>query len=411
MSAQAEILFLAHRIPFPPDKGDKIRSWRLLQFLSQRFRVHLACFVDDPADFAHEARLAALCESATLIPLDRTAAMARSARGLLDGAPLTLAYFRDRRMTRAVENLRGRPLAAEIAFSSTMAQYIERETPGRPRLVDFCDADSEKFSAYAADAAFPMKHVLEREARTLGDYEIAVANWADASFAITPEEAALFNRRGLRRPVDWWCNGVDADYFDPTIEFEATPEAADIVFTGAMDYRANIDAANWFVSEVWPLVRDALPDARFAIVGARPTRDVKALEQSDGVRVTGRVDDIRPWIAQAKIAVASLRVARGVQNKVLEAMAMAKPVVATAAAATGLSIRAGEDILIADEPRAFADQMISLLHVGERRAKIGAAARARVLADYQWDRQLARFGDALQSSIAPSSSSRAMSAA
>ena len=414
MSGRDEILFLAHRVPFPPDKGDKIRSWRLLQFLSQRFRVHLACFVDDPADFAYEPRLSELCESATLIPLDRAGAMARSARGVLDGAPLTLAYFRDRRMARAVEKLRRRSLAAEIAFSSTMAQYIEREIPGRLRLVDFCDADSEKFSAYAADASLPMKYVLAREARMLGAYETAVANWADASFAITQEEAALFNRYDVHRPVRWWCNGVDTNYFDPAVGFAAPPEAADIVFTGAMDYRANVDAADWFARTVWPLVRKANPKARFAIVGARPAKAIKTLEQRDGVRVTGRVDDIRPWIAQAKIAIAPLRIARGIQNKVLEAMAMGKPVVATAAAATGLSVRAGEDIVIADDPAVFADRVSALLNGEEQRAKIGAAARARVLADYQWDRQLARFGEALQSSMASSSSSsssRAVSAA
>lgn len=413
MSTRDEILFLAHRIPFPPDKGDKIRSGRLLQFLSQRFRVHLACFVDDPADFAHEARLAELCESVTLIPLDRTVAAMRTARGFLNAAALTLGYFRDERMARAVDTLRHRPLAAEIVFSSTMAQYIEREVPGRPRLVDFCDADSEKFSDYANGAAFPMKYVLAREARTLGAYETTVANWADASFAITPEEAALFNRRtGVQRPVGWWCNGVDTDYFDPATNFAPAPYAAEIVFTGAMDYRANIDAADWFVRTVWPLVRAADPDACCAIVGARPTQAVKMLEQADGVRVTGRVDDIRPWIAQAKIAVAPLRVARGIQNKVLEAMAMGKPVVATAAATTGLSVRAGEDVIIADDPGAFADRVSALLNNEEQRAKIGAAARARVLADYQWDRQLARFGEALQSSmISLSSPSSAMSAA
>ena len=413
MSGRDEILFLSHRIPYPPDKGDKIRSWRLLQFLSERYRVHLACFVDDPADFAHEKRLSELCESATLVALDRKIATMRSARGLLNGAPLTCAYFRDQRMANAVEKLRERPLVAEVAFSSTMAQYIEREVSGRPRLIDFCDADSQKFSDYADDASFPMAYILAREARTLGAYESVVANWADASFAITPEEAALFNRRGLSRRVGWWRNGVDTDYFDPTIEYPAFSGAADIVFTGAMDYRANIDAADWFVREVWPTVHTANPRARLAIVGARPTGAVKALERVDGVCVTGRVEDIRPWIAQAKMAVAPLRVARGVQNKVLEAMAMAKPVVATSAAATGISLSLGEEVVIADSSADFADKVNMLLHDNIWRREIGAAARARALTDYQWARQLARFGDALQSSIGSSSSSKppAMSAA
>ncbi len=411
MSNAPEVLFLAHRIPYPPDKGDKIRSWRLLQFLAARYRVHLACFVDDPADFAHKDMLSEICESATLLPLDRTIATARSTRGLLAGEPLTLAYFRDARMMRAVEALRRRPLAAEIAFSSTMAQYIETGVAGRPRLIDFCDADSEKFSAYAGDARFPMKFVLAREGKTLAAYENAVANWADASFAITGDEAAQFNRRaGLSRPVGWWSNGVDTEYFDPSCTNDVPGGAADIVFTGAMDYRANIDAVLYFVEEVWPAVRRAAPSATFAIVGARPSRAVMALGEVDGVCVTGRVEDIRPWICAAKLAVAPLRIARGIQNKALEAMAMATPMVATSAAATGLSVRAGEEIVIADTAEEYAAAIIELLNDGARLAAIGAAARRRVVTDYGWDRQLARFDAALQSALASPSSSASSAA-
>ncbi len=400
MSDKPEVLFLAHRIPFPPDKGDKIRSWRLLTYLARRFRVHLACFVDDPADFAHEPRLLDICESATLIPLERRPALLRSARGFVDGAALTVAYFRDAAMAGAVDALRARPLAAEIAFSSTMAQYIETPVKGRPRIVDFCDADSEKFTRYAADAGFPMNRVFAREGRLLGAAENAIANWADASFAITPDEAARFNRRGgVRRHVDWWSNGVDTDYFDPSHGFPGPAAPADVVFTGAMDYRANIDAAEFFVREVWPVVRASSPSATFAIVGARPTRRVKALERVKGVRVTGRVDDIRPWIAGAKVAVAPLRVAQGIQNKVLEAMAMAKPVVATTAAATGVVAKPGIEIVLADGPAAFAAATRDLLRSALRRERIDAAARARVVADYPWDRQLSRFGDGLDAAL------------
>ncbi len=401
MSDKPEILFLAHRIPFPPDKGDKIRSWRLLDYLAGRFRVHLACFVDDPADFAHEPRLLEVCESATLIPIERRSALVRSARGLVDGEPLTVAYFRDPAMASAVDALRERPLVAEIVFSSTMVQYVETPVEGRPRIVDFCDADSDKFTSYAADAIFPMNWIFTREGALLGNAENTAANWADASFAITPDEAALFNRReAIVREVGCWSNGVDTDYFDPSGDFPLVSAPADIVFTGAMDYRANIDAVEFFVREIWPFVRAKAPAATFAIVGARPTRRVKALARTAGVRVTGRVDDIRPWIAGAKIAVAPLRVARGLQNKVLEGMAMAKPVVATTAAATGVLAKPGVEIVLADAPAAFAAATVDLLIHASRRERTGAAARARVVADYQWDRQLSRFGAALDSELA-----------
>ncbi len=400
MSDKPEILFLAHRIPFPPDKGDKIRSWRLLKYLAGRFRVHLACFVDDPADFAHEARLLEICESATLISLERRSALIRSALGFADGAPLTVSYYCDAAMADAVDALRERPLVAEVAFSSTMAQYIEMPVDGRPRVLDFCDADSEKFFEYAAKAAFPMNRVFAREGQLLSDAENQIVNWANASFAITPDEATQFNcRNGVRRDVEWWSNGVDTDYFDPLQSLPPIGTPADVVFTGVMDYRANIDAATWFVREVWPAVRAKAPAATFAVVGARPTRAVRALARVGGVRVTGRVDDIRPWIAGAKVAVAPLRVARGLQNKVLEAMAMATPVVATTAAATGIAAKPGVEIILADAPAAFAAATIDLLRHSSRRERTGAAARARVVADYQWDRQLSRFGDALDAAL------------
>lgn len=400
MTGGPEILFLAHRIPYPPDKGDKIRSWRLLKHLAERCAVHLACFVDDPADFAHADYLRSLCRSAVFIPLNPRAAKAKSALGVVSGEPLSVAYFRDDAMRRAVAAVRARPLAAEIAFSSTMAQYIEPAVAGRPRIVDFCDADSEKWRQYAQTASGPMRFIYAREAARLEQTETAIANWADASFAVTPEEAALFNRRpGMRARVDWWSNGVDADYFSPTAPLVKNSAGADIVFTGAMDYRANIEAAHYFLKNVWPLVLAARPDARFAIVGARPAKSLRARAGENSVIVTGRVEDVRPWLQAAKLVVAPLRVARGLQNKVLEAMAMAKPVVATGAAAAGVGAAAGEEIVIADDAQTMAQAVLALMSDERARAAMGLAARAAMLERFSWARRLERFDDAVSDLI------------
>lgn len=414
MSERPEILFLVHRIPYPPNKGDKIRSWRLLNELAAQYRVHLACFVDDPADFAHAPVLHEICASATLVPLGRRAGIVRSIKAIIDGAPLTAAYFHDEDMAHAVAAIRARPLAAEIAFSSTMAAYIEEPIKGRPRIVDFCDADSEKFFDYAAKAAFPMRQVFSREGRLLYAMENEVANWADASFAITSDEASRFNmRHEISEDVRWWSNGVDTKYFDPHADFSRSAPPIDLIFTGAMDYRANIDAVNWFARKVWPDVRRAFPAATFAVVGARPTRAVRRLGRITGVRVIGRVDDMRPWLESARVAIAPMQVARGIQNKVLEGMAMGKPVIATKAAATGIAVKPGIEILLADTPHAFAAATIDLLKNASRRQRTGAAARERVAADYQWDRQLSRFSEALSALLPPAetSSTRESSAA
>ncbi len=393
-----QMLYLAHRIPYPPDKGDKIRSWNTLEHLAKRFRVHLAAFVDDPADFQHEAFLNGICESATLIPLDRRSAAIRSARGFLSGEALTLNYYRDRRMANAVARARTHGLAAEIAYSSAMAQYIEGRS-NAPRLVDFCDADSAKWLDYAQRRSWPMSALYAREGARLADAESAIINWSDAAFAISEEEADLLgSREDAEKAVAWYCNGVDANYFAPDRIDAVEPHTT--VFVGAMNYWPNVDAVTWFHREIWPLVRAAKNDATFAIVGSNPTKDVRALDGRDGIRVTGRVADVRPFVAGAKVVIAPMRIARGVQNKVLEAMAMGKAIVSTPAGLEGIDARIGVEAIVAAAAPAFADEVVQLANDKGKADRIGAAARARILSDYLWPHQLARLDATLDALIA-----------
>ena len=326
MSARRNVLFLAHRIPYPPDKGDKIRSWRLLRHLSKTLNVHLGCFVDDPDDFQHVDTVRRETESAVFIPLNPTHARLRSARALLTDQPLSFSYYDDRRMHAFVKTARSGELAAEIAFSSSMAPYIA-DAHGAPRIVDLCDADSEKWRDYAKQDAGLMRGVYAREGARLAVAETKMINWADAALAISDAEAAIFGERdGVKKPVLRFANGVDVDYFAPRPDRVPAALAADVVFVGAMDYRANIDAVRWFSREVWPQVRKRAPEATLAIVGARPDKQVSRLHERDGIVVVGKVDDVRPHLQFAHAVVAPMKIARGVQNKVLEAMAMARPV-------------------------------------------------------------------------------------
>ncbi|MFZ5616661.1 MAG: TIGR03087 family PEP-CTERM/XrtA system glycosyltransferase [Pseudomonadota bacterium] len=394
---RAAILYLAHRIPYPPNKGDKIRSWRTLEHLARRFRVHLAAFVDDRGDFQHRDHLESVCESVALVPLNRRVATLRSAAGLLTGAPLTRAYYRDARMAAAVAEARKNGLVAEIAFSSSMAQYL-REKAGAPRIVDLCDADSAKWSEYARRKSWPMSAVYEREGRLLAEEETRIINWAEAAFAVSEEEADLLgNRDGVEKEVQWFCNGVDAEYFKPSAADGARSTA---VFVGAMDYWANIDAVLWFAREIWPAVRASAPGATFAIVGSNPAKEIRALGGSDGVIVTGRVEDVRPYVAGADLVVAPMRIARGVQNKVLEAMAMGKAVIATPAALEGIDAQTGVEAIAAASPDSFAREVLKLAEDRSAAMRIGAAARTRILADYRWPAQLARLDAVLDRLIA-----------
>lgn len=384
------LLFLAHRIPFPPNKGDKIRSYHLLKHLAERYRVFLGTFVDDPADWRRVDELTALCAEVRAFPLHRLAQRLRSLTGFATGEALTLPYFRRGALQRWVdETVRRESIRRCFVFSSAMAQYLAGRADLK-RVLDLVDVDSEKWRQYATEQRWPMSWVYRREAdRLLGVEQAAVLSF-DASLLVTSAEKALFAVRAPRAAarVHVVENGVDSDYFDPAADFErpfAHGEAA-IVFTGAMDYRPNADAACWFASEVLPAVLREHSRARFYVVGMNPLPAVEALSRHPAIAVTGRVADTRPYLQHAAVVVVPLRIVRGVQNKMLEAMAMERPVVATAACASALSAIPGRELLVASDAAEFATQVSRVLS-GEH-PDIGRAARARVRSGYQWRRNL-----------------------
>ncbi len=382
------LLFLAHRIPYPPNKGDKIRSFHLLRHLSKRYDIHLGAFVDDPADWQHREALEAFCASVKLLPLHAKRARLGSLTGLLTGEALTLPYYRNRELKRWAAGLaESGKVTQGLAFSSAMAQFMP-DTLTR-RVLDMVDVDSDKWTQYAPTQRWPMSWIYAREGRKLADWERQVAQAFDATLLVSLDEAALLQRRvpDARNKIMAFENGVDADYFSPEREYPNPYPAGvqGIVFTGAMDYWPNVDAVTWFAERIFPAVRQAVPGAQFTIVGSRPGEKVGALARQPGVVITGSVPDVRPWLAHAACAVAPLRIARGVQNKVLEAMAMARPIVVTAQAAEGIRAEAGSDFDLAGDEAAFADAVVARLK------HPGAAVRARdsILAHYDWARNLA----------------------
>jgi sugar transferase (PEP-CTERM/EpsH1 system associated) len=388
-----ELLFLAHRIPYPPNKGDKIRSWNILKFLAERYRVHLGCFIDDPEDEQHRATLEEVCESCCFVRLDPTKARIRSLTALFSGAPLTLPYFGNRRLADWASGLmRDRDIGHIFAFSSSMAQYaLGPEAADACRVVDYVDVDSDKWRQYAAAKSWPASWIYGRESRTLLEFERTVAAQSDACLFVSEAEASLFRTLAPEAAdrVRALNNGVDYEFFDPSIDFESPfgdgTEA--LVFTGAMDYWANVDAVVWFAREIFPAIRARRPAAEFWIVGARPAQQVTSLASLEGVHVTGSVPDVRPFIRHAPVVVAPLRLARGVQNKVLEAMAMARPVVASPEALEGIHANIGEEVLKAGSVQEFVDTVSRLLD-GDDRDTIGRKARKRVVDGYGWSANL-----------------------
>lgn len=386
------LLFLAHRLPFPPNKGDKIRSYHLLKHLARRYEIHAGTFVDDEADLPHVTTLATTCAQLHTERIHPRTRKFASLHALTTGESLSVAYYRSAAMQRWVDDTIARhDIRKVVVFCSTMAQYLDRH-PQLRRIVDLVDVDSEKWSEYAARHRWPMSWLYRREARTLLQYETRVVDASDMSLLVTPAEVALFESLApaLRGRLTAVPNGVDVDFFHPS-QVGANPYPASgraIVFTGAMDYWPNIDAASWFATDVMPLILAVQPSARFYIVGMNPAAEVRDLERLGHVTVTGRVDDVRPWVAHAACAVAPLRVARGIQNKVLEAMAMARPVVVSTTCAGSLDAEAERDFAVASDARSFADAVLSLFDPVHA-AAIGAHARARIEQVYRWDSALA----------------------
>jgi sugar transferase (PEP-CTERM/EpsH1 system associated) len=377
------ILFLSHRLPYPPDKGDKIRSWNFLLRLARKHTVDVACLADTPEDVTPERLniLRAVCGKVEVVYRPRWKALASSAMAIGRGVPMSLRFFGDRRLQACVTRwLKERRYHAALAHSAPMTQYVPA-VPGMVRVADFCDVDSEKWRQYAELAKQPKKWVYRRELETLRSHEGQVANeWSSVVLATEPE-AKLFRSFCSWGRVEVVPNGVDAEFFRPAPE-----SGKDVLFTGAMDYFPNVEGVVWFAKDVWPLVRAQKPDAKFVIVGPRPAESVRALhDPSKGIEVRGRVPDVRDAIAASSVSVAPLRIARGIQNKVLEAMASVRPVVATSAAAEGIEAMPGRDLVVADEAKAFAMEVVALLGDPERRRRIGVRARAAVLASHSWD--------------------------
>jgi sugar transferase (PEP-CTERM/EpsH1 system associated) len=361
------LLFLAHRIPYPPNKGDKIRSYHLLKALAERFDVYLGSFVDDAIDWQYQRDLAGLCAEVYLQPLPRFRAKIRSLTGFWLNEPLTIPYYRDGKLAAWVDRIVDeRKIRKLVVFSSSMAQYVAGPRASEAlRIVDFVDVDSDKWRQYALGSRWPASWLYKREGECLLAYERRIAEQFDYSFFVSPEEAELFRARspGNERTIDFYQNGVDTTFFDPELDFRTPfgPHTRALVFTGAMDYRPNIDAVVWFAREVLPRITESEPEARFFIVGSNPSPEVQRLARDPAIEVTGRVSDVRPYLKHCEVVVAPLKLARGIQNKVLEGLAMGKYAIATSAAAEGLSVRARESCDIADGAEQFASRCLERL--------------------------------------------------
>ncbi|MBW8191642.1 TIGR03087 family PEP-CTERM/XrtA system glycosyltransferase [Neiella marina] len=385
------LLYLCHRIPFPPNKGDKIRSFNQLAYLSKKFDVYLGCFVDEPSDMAYTKELSQYVKGMYVQPLNKRHATFRGVMKMGRSNPITLPYYFDPKMAQWVNNtIANFSIRNILVYCSSMAQYVDSPQYQKlNRVVDFVDLDSDKWRQYAKSQTFPKSWVYNREFRTLLAYEQKLTEQFNASVFISSNEVDLFcqlSNISSHSRIHAVSNGVDLAFFDPQLVSSSsrTNTAPTVVFTGAMDYWANIDAVRWFVKHVWPYVTKQIKDARLLVVGSNPSDKIRELDAFPNIEVTGKVDDIRSYIQSGWVSIAPMRIARGVQNKVLEAMAMEIPVVATSLAMEGLVTTTGCNVAIEDNEESFANAVVEQL--GQRTN--APENRDWIVRHYRWEEQL-----------------------
>lgn len=393
------LLFLTHRLPWPADRGDRIRSHHLLKHLAPRFHVSLACTVQEPVEPDHVTQLWSLTEQIAIQPISNIGGLARGSLSMLRGRSVTEAYHRHPTLVRTVRQWhRQQPFDIVLTYCTSMLSVARPlVAPGRTHLsaevtrprhvLDLVDVDSLKWQGYAATARAPMRNLYQCESRRLRRVEAGDLDTIDALLITSEAEALAYNTHVQSSlPLYVIRNGVDLDTFVPL-----PPSGQPFVtFVGVLNYRPNVEGVQWFVRDIWPGIHREIPRAQFRIVGRDPSPAVQQLDDAcDGsVKVIGPVPDVRPELAQASVVVAPLLLARGVQNKVLEAMASARAVVCTSAAANGVNALDEQHLCIADKPDDWVARVTELLNSPARCAKLGEAARNHVEHIYRWDRCL-----------------------
>ncbi len=396
-----KILFLTHRFPFPPDRGDRIRSHAIIRHLAERHQISLASIVERPPDDGALRDARSLCASVDIGTVSRLRHLA-AACCLATMTPLTLPLFRSAALRAKID----RRLATEsfdliFIYCSSMAPYVLGRT-AVPTVIDFIDVDSQKWLDYARASAFPMKAIYRREAALLRRFERRVVQACAHAFVASEREAVILRSIVPGAPITAIPNGVGL-----IPRLRPRRDSRKLVFTGVMDYRPNVDAVTYLVRDVWPAVRAAVPDAEFVIVGQKPSREVRRLAGVPGVTVTGWVSDVSAYLAEAAVFVAPLRLARGIQNKILEAMAAGIPVVTTQAGLAGLDALPGRDLLAADTADLFAQQTVSLLRDVGLRESLSRSAQVFVRRHHQWGPKAAQLERILSDVVAAGAAANA----
>jgi sugar transferase (PEP-CTERM/EpsH1 system associated) len=393
------ILFLCHRIPYPPNKGDKIRSFNEIKYLSRHHNIALGTTLDDESETMFCGELSKYCSDIYCANFNRKINRLKS---LITGKPFSVSNFYDKSLQSFVdEALATEKIDTVICYCSSMAEYIFRSRLFKSNqcrsinlVMDFVDLDSDKWRQYSGYSHWFKSLIFRMENKRLLKFEKKINQYFNHSVFVARRELEVFQKlyKGARN-LHTVQNGVDLELF------QAHPKSLHkspiIVFTGFMDYFANEDGVIWFCREILPRIQNEFPQVQFYIVGKNPTNKVWTLSELDGVTVTGYVEDIREYYWMADICVIPLRIARGLQNKVIEAMATGNAVVATSNASDGIVCNNGKDIVIADKAEHFSAEVLRLLKNPAERETMGQMAIENVKKHYSWAKNLQFLEDIL----------------
>lgn len=390
-----EILYVTHRVPFPPNRGDRIRTYHTLRHLSQRGKVSLACLADEPVTDETLRELASLCDRVAIIPVSPRLRWLHAGASFAAGNTISQGAFHSRQLDKTTKTWSAeRDYDVALCSSSVLAKYISHAgTSANRRFVDLIDVDSQKWFDYAADNGLLKRWLYNTEGGRLRELESQLGLTCEGLAVVSEAEAEIYRNFAPHGNIRAIPNGVDLDYFQPpAVAHEINGRC---VFVGALDYKPNIDGAVWFCNEVWPLILELTPNATLELVGREPVKAVRNLAQISAVSVAGSVPDVRPHLRDASVVVVPLQIARGVQNKVLEAMAMGKALVTSKQPTTGLGTEEGVHLVTAESPADWADSITRLLADAEFRSDLGLAGRIYVESTHQWHHCLSALDELL----------------
>ncbi|MFH1096473.1 MAG: TIGR03087 family PEP-CTERM/XrtA system glycosyltransferase [Candidatus Desantisbacteria bacterium] len=379
-----KILFISQRLPYPPIRGDKIRSFNMLRGLSKLHDISVISFIRSDEEMTDVEALKQYCASVDVCMLSEWESKLNACFGVFSSKPLTLSWYYSKHLMDMIQmKIRDEKFDLLFVVCSSMAQYVF-DNDSMLKIIDLMDVDSEKWVQYAKRTHFPHSWIYSLEAKRLRRYESAINSVFDCCMVVSEEEKRIFSSFSSNsNKINVISNGVDTKYFKPLVE-EYVPNT--IVFTGAMDYFPNTDAMVFFCKEIFPLVKEKMPDIILYIVGSNPTKEVQRLANNKDIIVTGYVDDTRPYIGKAAVCVVPLRVAQGTQNKILEAMAMGTPVVTTSFGFKGIEgSENGKDIIVADDCNDFAERVIEILKNKELRSYLSQNGKKLIEKQYNWD--------------------------